>query len=215
MNTRVPKEFIKSLQGKDFVLMGGLLELAHQDGLNFTHTDILQFPSQDNGNTTIVRAIVRTGKGEFSGIGDASPASVPNKSIAVHSIRMAETRAIARALRVATNVSMTAFEELGADSEPSSAPRQQAPAQQPAPAQAPQSPPASEALKNEVMQEAQAAGFDGKTLQPILKNRGMTWKTLTTAQANSLIPHLKERAAERAQNLARSAEYEASRGGAV
>jgi len=88
--TRVPDEYIVSLQGKKFILFPGLLELAHQDGLSYTHTDILQFPTQENGNTTIVRAIVRTGKGEFSGIGDASPASVPNKSIAVHSIRMAE-----------------------------------------------------------------------------------------------------------------------------
>ncbi len=98
---------------------------------------------------------------------------------------------------------------------PAPAPRQQAPAQQPAPAQAPQSPPASEALKNDVMKAAQAAGFDGKTLQPILKNRGMSWNRLTTAQADSLLTHLKARAEELAQNLARSAEYEASRGGAV
>lgn len=211
MNTRVPKEFIKSLQGKDFVLMGGLLELAHQDGLNFTHTEILQFPSQENGNTTIVRAIVRTGKGEFSGIGDASPASVPNKSIAVHSIRMAETRAIARALRVATNVSMTAFEELGGDVDtpaPAKAPAQQ-------PAQAPTAPMASEALKNEIMVAAQAAGLDGKGLQPILKNRGMSWNRLTQPQAESLLAQLKARAEEVKKNLALSAEYEASRGGAV
>jgi len=209
MNTRVPKEFIKSLQGKDFVLMAGLLELAHQDGLNFTHTEILQFPNQENGNTTVVRAIVRTGKGEFSGIGDASPASVPNKSIAVHSIRMAETRALARALRVATNVAMTAFEELGGDVE---APKAQAPA--PA-AQAPTAPLASEALKNEVMFAAKAAGLDGAGLQPILKNRGMTWNRLTQPQAEALLRHLKDLGDERKRNLAISAEFEASRGGAV
>jgi hypothetical protein len=113
--SRVPQEFIKNLQGKDFVLFSGLLELAHQDGLSQTVTDIIQFPNQANGMTTIVKASVTTKKGTFSGIGDASPTSVPNKAIAVHSIRMAETRAVARALRVATNVGMTALEELGGD----------------------------------------------------------------------------------------------------
>lgn len=98
---------------------------------------------------------------------------------------------------------------------PAQAPRQQyqAPAQQPA--QAPTAPMASEALKNEVMQAAQAAGLDGKGLQPILKNRGMSWNRLTQPQAESLLSQLKSRAEELKKNLALSAEYEASRGGAV
>ena len=190
--SRVPKEFIKSLQGKDFVLMGGLLELAHQDGLNYTSTDILQFPSQDNGNTTIVRAIVRTGKGEFSGIGDASPASVPNKSIAVHSIRMAETRALARALRVATNVSMTAFEELGGDiEEPKksniSSFKPQAQAQQPTQSLIPM----TEAQASKIMALCAKAEIDAQALGVTIKakfNHG--WKHLSQAEANQLIAEL-------------------------
>jgi hypothetical protein len=66
------------------------------------------------------------------------------------------------------------------------------------------------------MLAAQAAGLDGKGLQPILKNRGMAWNRLTQPQAESLIKQLNERAAERQKNLALSAEYEASMaGGAV
>jgi hypothetical protein len=114
---RVSKEFIKNLQGKQFVLFAGLLELAHQDGLNYQDTNILQYPGETNGHTCIVKATVRTSKGEFSAIGDCSPTTAPNAKIAPHAIRMAETRAIARALRVATNVSLTAFEELGETSE--------------------------------------------------------------------------------------------------
>src|ERR687898_3132793 len=55
-------------------------------------------------------------EGKFGGIGDASPQNV-NRAIAPHLIRMAETRAKARALRDAINVGVTAFEELGGEEE--------------------------------------------------------------------------------------------------
>jgi hypothetical protein len=57
----------------------------------------------------------------FSGIGDASPESV-GRGIAPHVIRMAETRAKARALRDAINVGVTALEELGGEDEAKPAP---------------------------------------------------------------------------------------------
>jgi len=63
----------------------------------------------------VVSAEVTTGKATFHGLGDTSPDNV-NEWIAPHLIRMAETRAVARAFRFATNVSMTAYEELGRDS---------------------------------------------------------------------------------------------------
>ncbi|MDP9411364.1 MAG: hypothetical protein M3P70_12885, partial [Actinomycetota bacterium] len=60
----------------------------------------------------------------FSGIGDASPDNV-GRNIAPHVIRMAETRAKARALRDAVNVGATALEELseGDDAPPATPPR--------------------------------------------------------------------------------------------
>jgi hypothetical protein len=106
------KEFIVNRQGKDFCLFAGLLDQAHSEGLKRITTSLLQAPTSQNGNMAICIAEVETAKGVFTGIGDASPDNV-GRMIAMHCIRMAETRAKARALRDAINVGVTAFEELG------------------------------------------------------------------------------------------------------
>ena len=108
------EEYMIERQGKRFVLYAGLLEEAHSRGLRSIETELLQIPKSENGEVAIVRAVVRTEDGKFTGIGDASPENV-NRTIAPHLIRMAETRAKARALRDAINVGVTAFEELGGE----------------------------------------------------------------------------------------------------
>jgi hypothetical protein len=110
----VREEYMIERQGKRFVLYAGLLEEAHSRGLRSIETDLLQVPGPGNGEVAIVKAVVRTEDGKFTGIGDASPENV-NRTIAPHVIRMAETRAKARALRDAINVGVTAFEELGGE----------------------------------------------------------------------------------------------------
>lgn len=107
----INEKFIISLQGKSFVTYEGLLDLAHQIGLISLEVDLIQFPSEENNMTAIARAVATTEKGRFTDIGDASPRSV-NNMLAPHIIRMASTRAKARALRDLTNVGMTAIEEL-------------------------------------------------------------------------------------------------------
>lgn len=107
------KNHIINLKGKDYVLFAGLLEEAHKQELESIETELIQIPTGDCP-MAIVSAAIKTKKGRFTALGDASPENV-NKFITPHLIRMAETRALARAFRFATNIGMTAFEELCSD----------------------------------------------------------------------------------------------------
>ncbi|HZD59426.1 MAG TPA: hypothetical protein VE439_03090 [Anaerolineae bacterium] len=113
---KLPGKFVKKIQGKDFVLFEGLLEMAHSSGLKRVETQLLQAPHKDNGMLAIVRAVIETEKGVFSALGDASPESA-ERPMQPHLVRLADTRAIARAIRIAVNVGMTAVEEIN-ESEP-------------------------------------------------------------------------------------------------
>lgn len=112
----VDSKFIVNLKGKEFVQYEGLLDLAHQGELQEIKTELIQLPTKDNGNQCIVKAVAIGPSKHFEGHGDADPTNV-NSMIAKHLIRMAETRAKARALRDYTNVGMTAIEELGGEEE--------------------------------------------------------------------------------------------------
>ena len=112
----INEKFIINLQGKSFVTYEGLLDLAHQKSLKSIHVELVQAPTKENNMTAICKATVVTDKGTFIDYGDASPASV-NSKIQPHIIRMASTRAKARALRDLTNVGMTAIEEVNLEAE--------------------------------------------------------------------------------------------------
>jgi hypothetical protein len=109
-------------QGKLYILYAGLLDEAHRRGLRDIGTELKQEPTAENGHVAIVKAVVvmeeksffkddetkkpilyDTTTRTFSGIGDASPENV-GRNIVPHILRMAETRAKARALRDAVNV---------------------------------------------------------------------------------------------------------------
>ncbi len=104
----------KVIGTKEVASYRGLLNQVHKEGLREVRTTLVQAPSKENGETAIVHALVRTNKGAFTGIGDARPGNV-NPKIVPHLIRMAETRAEARAMRKAVNIGVVAVEELGDD----------------------------------------------------------------------------------------------------
>lgn len=166
--SRFSTDKVVRLQGKDYVLFEGLLEVAHAHcNLKSISTSLIQLPTQESP-FCIVQATVTTENGEsFQGIGDASPANV-NKMIVPHLIRMAETRAVARALRFLTGFG-TAFEELGDLNEQSQEtnrkPVQSVPAPAPVPSQAPKKNYVQKAVQDLQKHDEAAEAMKGTPLQ--------------------------------------------------
>ena len=109
---KLDERFITTIENKDFVLYAGLLDLGHQKGILKIDVEPLQLPTAENGHMAICKATVLSKSGEvFTDVGDANPQNC-HPRVAKHLLRMASTRAIARALRSMTNVGMTALEEI-------------------------------------------------------------------------------------------------------
>jgi hypothetical protein len=109
---RLDERWIIKIENKDFVQYAGLLDLGHQKGISQIEVEPIQLPNQDNGHFAICKATVVSDTGKtFTDIGDANPQNC-NSKVSRHLLRMASTRAIARALRSFTNIGMTCLEEL-------------------------------------------------------------------------------------------------------
>jgi hypothetical protein len=100
------------IETREVVTYAGLLNRAHQEGLKSIRTRLIQAPTEANQMTAISMAEIVTDRGVYRDYGDANPGNV-NSKIAPHIIRMAVTRAKARALRDAINVGVVSLEELG------------------------------------------------------------------------------------------------------
>ncbi len=96
---------------RETIAYAELLKLAHDEGLKSIATELVLQPSEDNGRLAIVKASVETERGHYEGLGDADPDNVDD-FLVPHLIRVAETRAKARALRDAVNVGVVSLEEL-------------------------------------------------------------------------------------------------------
>jgi len=109
---RLDERFMTTIKGRDFVLYAGVLDLATQMGLLKLEVELIQFPTKENGNEAICRAVAESKTGEvFSDIGDANPGNCA-ELIVKHLIRMASTRAKGRALRDMCNIGIACLEEL-------------------------------------------------------------------------------------------------------
>jgi hypothetical protein len=110
------EENIIELQGKEYVTHQGLVNAAHKLGLQSITTEII---SHDPVKQQAIIKATATMKDEdgtrtFQGIGDASPENLSGMVKAAY-IRMAETRAVNRSLRLATKIAVTSIEELDRD----------------------------------------------------------------------------------------------------
>ena len=102
-------DYIIRLQNKEYVLFNGLLFLAHKQGLKSIHTEIIEHKRDEK--FCLVKATVNGEKGTCTSYGDADP-STCGKKIADAYIRMADTRATARALRFYSGIAITSLDEL-------------------------------------------------------------------------------------------------------
>ncbi len=102
------------LNGRWYVTHSGLIRLAFREGCGGISTSLVRKYSQASSRMWTFRATVyrKSGKRWFVGYGDADPANV---SPAVHGaeMRVAETRAVNRALRKAYGIGICSVEELG------------------------------------------------------------------------------------------------------
>lgn len=109
---KLDERFLINIKGKDFVLYAGVLDLATQKGLLKLEVELIQFPTAENGKEAICHAVATGKNGEvFGDIGDANPGNCASM-IVKHLIRMASTRAKARALRDMCNIGIACVEEL-------------------------------------------------------------------------------------------------------
>jgi hypothetical protein len=210
------KEFIVQRQGRSFVLYAGLLDLSHQHGLKSIDTELIQAPSPTNGKSAICRATAifeQDGvERRYTGIGDASPENVA-PAMAACVIRMAETRAKARALRDAVNVDAAPFEELGEEESVSIRPVTVIP--EAASAQAPAPPPrlvdtGRSGTTIATMTPAQQTAIISLTrrahisVEELVRERfgEVPFELLSDTQASELIRHLNERNSSRVVSAA-------------
>jgi len=104
------RRHVSWIQGKPFVKFSGLLELAHQRGLQELRVD----RTFNDAELSLAHAVAVFPFGTFEDSGDATKDNV-NRKVAPHYRRVALTRASARALRLALGVDLVAVEELAED----------------------------------------------------------------------------------------------------
>jgi len=108
------------LEGRWYVTHSGLLRLAQRRKCSGIKTELVENVSNPSEGRWVFKATVLKSESQsFVGYGDADPSNV---SFLVHGaeMRIAETRAVNRALRKAYGIGICSVEEIGSLAEPSS-----------------------------------------------------------------------------------------------
>jgi hypothetical protein len=106
------------IQDKWYVSHSGLLRIAHRGRCLGIRTSVQERLTEPSSNRWVFKATVYKSRTKsFDGYGDADPSNV---SALVHGaeMRVAETRAVNRALRKAYGIGICSVEEIGSSSEP-------------------------------------------------------------------------------------------------
>ena len=106
--------FIANISGKEYVLYKGLLAIAHEMGLKSISTEPIEI-DWTNGRFVFCATVVIEKPGgftqTFTEYGDSLQCNT-SKLMFKSAMRMAATRAKARALRDATGIGITAMDEI-------------------------------------------------------------------------------------------------------
>jgi hypothetical protein len=110
---------LQLLENRWYVTHSGLLSLAQRKGCTGIRVEPVQRFCDPLSNRWVFRAIVfkKSGSNGFAGFGDADPSNV-SPLVRGAEMRVAETRAVNRALRKAYGIGLCSVEELGSFSSP-------------------------------------------------------------------------------------------------
>ena len=112
MNNQFKNDELVKVNGKDYPVVGGRLRLAHDENQKALSIETSVIKYEDG--IVVIQAKVTTEKGVFNGLGNATVQRDARLKMAI--LELAETRAIARALRFAGyGVEYTGFEEVDYD----------------------------------------------------------------------------------------------------
>src|ERR1700735_637646 len=119
LHLSVSRGEISCIDGKWYVTHSGLLRIATRGGCNGIHTVLQERLSDPLAGRWIFKAVVykRSHSKGFVGYGDADPSNV-SSLVRGAEMRVAETRAVNRALRKAYGIGLCSVKELGSLSTP-------------------------------------------------------------------------------------------------
>ena len=102
----IPAQYLQQIQGKPFIKYAGLLQMAHDRGLQALRATW----TFNDGELSLAHAVATFAFGTFEESGDSTPQNA--QRVGLHWRRLSLTRAKARCLRDALGIDLCAVEEM-------------------------------------------------------------------------------------------------------